>query len=232
MDYLLAAIVGVGLAAACGLRAFVPVLAVALAAKAGWLELGETMGWLGSWPAIAALLLACIAEISGSLIPAVNHALDALAAPVATVAGGIVMASQIGSVPGLPEALSPEILSVDPMLTWGASLIAGGGVAALVHTGSATARAGSTAVSGGLLSPVYGAAESAMSVLASVLAFVVPVLFAIAVGAVLAATLFGLIWWMRRRSARRTGLGYHSKDADDAEQATRRSIHAEPVVVH
>ncbi len=231
MDYVLAAIVGVGLAAACGLRAFVPVLAVALAAKAGWLELGETMGWLGSWPAIAALLLACIAEISGSLIPAVNHALDALAAPVATVAGGIVMASQIGSVPGLPDALSPEILSVDPMLTWGASLIAGGGVAALVHTGSATARAGSTAVSGGLLSPVYGAAESAMSVIASVLAFVVPVLFAIAVGAMVAAGLFGLVWWLRRRSARRTRMEYHTAHADAVAGADRRNLLAEPAVI-
>jgi hypothetical protein len=230
MDYVLAAIVGVGLAAACGLRAFVPVLAVSLAAKAGWIELGESMAWLGSWPAIGALLLACVAEISGSLIPAVNHALDALAAPVATVAGGIVMASQIGSVPGLPDALSPEILSVDPMLTWGASLIAGGGVAALVHTGSATARAGSTAVSGGLLSPIYGAAESAMSVIASVLAFVVPVLFAIAVGAIFAAGLFGLIWWMRRRRARRERLGYHSADAEDDQRARRADSAAEPAI--
>lgn len=217
MEYLLAAIVGVGLAAACGLRAFVPVLGLAVAAKAGWVELGPSTAWLGTWPAIAALSLACIAEITGSLVPAVNHVLDALAAPVATVAGGVVMASQLGSVsgfvPGLPEGMS-GIVAVDPMLTWGAALIAGGGVAAAVHAGSATARASSTAVSGGLLSPVYGVIESATSVVASVMAFVVPVLFAIVIGAGLAIGLAlavtALVWWVRRRRAAR--VGYHTQD--------------------
>ncbi len=193
MEYLLAAIVGVGLAAACGLRAFVPVLGLALAAKAGWVQLGSSVAWLGSWPAIAGLTLACGVEILGSVVPAVNHALDALAAPVATVAGGVVMASQVGSVPGIPD-----IASVDPMLAWGAALIAGGGIAAAVHAGSATVRAGSSAVSGGLLSPIYGLLESAMSVVASVLAFVVPVLFAMAVG-LLAAVAVGLAVWLVRR---------------------------------
>lgn len=202
MDYLLAAIVGVGLAAACGLRAFVPVLGLALASKAGWVQLGPGVAWLGSWPAIAGLTLACSVEILGSIVPAVNHALDALAAPVATVAGGVVMASQLGSVPGLPDLGVVQVASIDPMLTWGAALIAGGGIAAAVHAGSATARAGSSALSGGLLSPIYGLIESLASIAASVLAFVVPVLFAIVLGFVATVLIVAAIWWFRRRSRR------------------------------
>ncbi|MBL9118453.1 MAG: DUF4126 domain-containing protein [Phycisphaerae bacterium] len=217
MEYLLAAMVGLGLAAACGLRAFVPVLAMAVAAKAGWIELGESFAWLSSWPAIAGLLLACLAEVSGSLIPAINHALDAMAAPVATVAGGVVMATQVGQLPGIPD-----VVSADPMLTWGAGLIAGGGVAAAVHAGSATLRAGSSAISGGLLSPLYGLAESMASVVASILAFVVPVLFAVAFGVIAFILLGGIIWWFRSRSSvsPTKRLGYHS--TCDASRATRR----------
>jgi Domain of unknown function (DUF4126) len=207
MDYLLAALVGIGLAAACGLRAFVPVLGMAVAAKAGWLELGPGFDWLASWPAIAGLTLACIAEVTGSLVPAVNHALDAMAAPVATVAGGVVMATQFGQLPGVPE-----VVSADPMLTWGAGLVAGGGIAAAVHTGSATLRAGSSAISGGLLSPIYGLVESLASVVASVLAFVVPVLFAILFGAVAFMILAAVIWWIRSRKQepQAVRVGYHS----------------------
>ena len=201
MQYLLAACVGIGLAAACGLRAFVPVLGLALASKAGWMELGPSFAWLASWPAIVGLTLACVVEVTGSIIPAVNHALDAMAAPVATLAGGVVMATTLGQVPGVPD-----VVSADPMLTWGAGLIAGGGVAAAVHTGSATLRAGSSLISGGILSPLYGLAESIASIAASLLAFVVPVLFAILFGAAIAVAIALVLWWRssrRRRSADR-----------------------------
>lgn len=204
MDYLLASIVGIGLAAACGLRAFVPILGMALAAKAGWISLGTNFAWLSSWPAIAGLVLASGLEISGSLIPAVNHALDAMAAPIATVAGAVVMATQVGHLPGVPD-----VASADPMLTWGAGLIAGGGVAAAVHAGSATLRAGTSAASGGLLSPVYGLVESIASVLASALAFVIPVLFAVVCGALALAAIaaiVAIVWQIRTRNGRRSRL--------------------------
>ncbi len=203
MDYLLAAIVGIGLAAACGLRAFVPVLALALAAKAGWVQLDGSFAWLSSWPAIAGLTLACCIELTASIAPFIAHALDALAAPVATAAGALVMASQVGpvgSVVGLPD-----VSSMDPMLSWGAALIAGGGVAAVVHATSAAARAGSTAISGGLLSPVYGALESILSVVASIMAVVVPILFAIAIAVIaFIAASVGILWILRRHRSRST----------------------------
>ncbi|MDZ4828945.1 MAG: DUF4126 domain-containing protein [Phycisphaerae bacterium] len=210
MDYLLAAIVGVGLAAACGLRAFVPVLALALAAKAGWVGLGPGFAWLGSWPVIAGLTIATAAEITSSLTPFVAHALDAIAAPVAFAAGGLVMASQLGgsslggtaaSLAGLPDP-AQYISQVHPLLEWAAVLIAGGGLATAVHTGSASVRAGTSSVSAGLLAPVYGLLETAASLAASVLAFVVPVFFAILVGIVAAVVIAIAIALIRRHRAR------------------------------
>jgi hypothetical protein len=201
MDYALAAIVGIGLAAACGLRAFVPVLGMALAGKAGWITLGPSFEWLASWPAIAGLTLACSAEVTASLVPWVSHALDALAAPVAAAAGALVMGSQASSVMGLPD-----VSSVDPMLSWGCALVAGGGVASAVHAASATVRAGATGISGGLLAPLWGLAESAMSILASVLAIVVPVLFGLLAAMVAMGLALAAICWMRRRAVRRAAM--------------------------
>ncbi|MBL9148220.1 MAG: DUF4126 domain-containing protein [Phycisphaerae bacterium] len=200
MDAILAVIVGLGLAAACGLRAFVPVLGIALASKAGFVTLGPSFEWLASWPAIAALGVATAAEITSSLVPVVAHALDAVAAPVATVAGGLVMASQLGGPIGI------DIEGMNPMLQWGAGLIAGGGIATAVHAGSATVRAGSSTVSAGLLAPVYGAIETVLAFVASVLAVVVPILFATLVGAVLAIAAAIIIYIVRRRLARRPAL--------------------------
>lgn len=200
MDAILAVIVGLGLAAACGLRAFVPVLGIAIAAKAGVVTLGPSFEWLASWPAIAALTVATAAEITSSLVPVVAHALDAVAAPVATVAGGLVMASQLGSPVGI------DIEGMNPMLQWGAGLIAGGGIATAVHAGSATVRAGSSTISAGLLAPVYGAIETALAFVASVLAVVVPILFATVIGVVLTIATVVVVRLVRRRSARRLAI--------------------------
>jgi hypothetical protein len=74
----LALCIGVGLAAACGFRIFVPLLAMAVAARADWLSLGEGFAWIGSTPAIAAFAIATLVEILGYCIPWVDNALDAI----------------------------------------------------------------------------------------------------------------------------------------------------------
>lgn len=198
VDYLLAGIVGIGLAAACGLRAFLPVLGLALAARAGWVELGESFAWLASWPAIVALSLATAVEVSGSLVPYLAHVLDALAAPVACAAGAFVVASQAGA-----HGFGPEITSSQPLLEWSAALVAGGGVAGAVHAASATLRGAVSAASAGIAAPVYGAMETAAGVVASILAFVLPLVFALLTVAALALCVaFGVR--VLRRSARRS----------------------------
>ena len=54
MDHLLSIGLGLGLAAACGFRVFVPLLVMSAASYSGHLELGTGFEWVGSLPALIA----------------------------------------------------------------------------------------------------------------------------------------------------------------------------------
>ncbi len=62
MELALTVLVGVGLAAACGFRVFVPLLGISLAAQTGHLELASGFGWIGSPVAAAAFGVATLLE--------------------------------------------------------------------------------------------------------------------------------------------------------------------------
>jgi hypothetical protein len=70
---------GVAVAASCGLRAFLPLLVLGFAARAGVIELRGGGEWLAGDLALAALSIATIVEIVADKIPVVDHALDAVA---------------------------------------------------------------------------------------------------------------------------------------------------------
>src|SRR4051812_11875961 len=87
----LALLSGIGIAAACGLRAFLPLFVVGLAAHAGILHLHAGSEWLASDKALWALGAATLFEIAGDKIPVVDHALDAVGTvlrPAAALVGG------------------------------------------------------------------------------------------------------------------------------------------------
>ena len=90
MDLALSIGLGVGLAAAVGLRVFLPLLVMSVAAYTGHLALGGGFAWLGSAPAIVMLGVAAILEILAYYIPGVDNLLDAIAAPAALIAGTVV----------------------------------------------------------------------------------------------------------------------------------------------
>jgi hypothetical protein len=71
---------GIAVAAACGLRAFLPLLALGITARAGIIELRGGAQWLSGDLALAAFGVATVVEIVGDKIPVVDHALDAVAA--------------------------------------------------------------------------------------------------------------------------------------------------------
>ena len=77
--WVLPALLGLGLASATGLRTFLPLLMLALAAKFELfgVRLIDQMDWLVSWPAIAALGVAAVAEFAGDKVPAIDHGLNA-----------------------------------------------------------------------------------------------------------------------------------------------------------
>ena len=129
-DLALSVALGIGLAAATGLRLFVPMLVASAAAYTGHLPLSENFAWLATLPALILLGVAAAVEILAYYIPGVDNLLDTLATPLAFVAGTIVAAAVMTDLP--------------PMVKWAAAVIAGGGIAGLTQSVTTVVRAKST----------------------------------------------------------------------------------------
>ena len=162
METLTCILLGLGLSAACGFRVFLPLLGMNLAHGSGHLTLGAGFEWIGSFPALLVFGIATVLEICAFYIPWVNHFLDTLALPAAALAGTLVTASQLGD--------------ASPFLKWTLAAIAGGGLSAGVHAGTALLRAGSMVTTGGLANLLVATGEVLGSVFLTVLAVFVPVL--------------------------------------------------------
>ena len=184
IELAMALAVGVGLAAAAGFRVFVPMLALALAARADLVPLAENLQWLATTPALLALATATLLEIGGYYVPWLDNALDTLATPVAVIAGTLLTAS--------------VLTDVDPLLRWALGLIAGGGTAATVQLSSVAVRAASTLTTAGLGNPAVSTVEAGAATLMAVLAIFVPVVAVLVLGALLV-----VMWRVARRRGRR-----------------------------
>ncbi len=182
--YTLAVLLGVSLAAACGMRVFAPLAVLSVASFAGWMTPPDSFSWVGS----VGLCVAVLLEAGAYMIPWLDHALDTAGVPLAAGAGTVVAALQIASVSGMTGSAP-----VDPGLLWTLSAVAGGGVAIGTHATTAMLRGGSTGVSGGLLNPVFAIAETALSVVISVLSIVIPVLAVVAALGVVALLVTGVL---------------------------------------
>lgn len=163
-ETIIAVAVGIGLAASCGFRVFVPMLVAAVAAKTGLLPLNESFQWLGSWTAIAALGTATIVEIAAYYIPFVDNLLDTLTTPLAIGAGTLLLTS---------------VLPVDnEMLRWITGLIVGGGTAATVQGGTVLTRLASSKFTAGVGNPVVATGEHAAAFGSSILSLFIPMVIA------------------------------------------------------
>jgi hypothetical protein len=155
-DILLSILVGIGLSAACGFRVFVPLLVLSIASLSGHVSLGSHFQWIGTYPAVIAFGVATVVEVLGYYIPWVDHLLDTIATPAAVVAGVVVSASMMGA--------------LDPYMRWTLAVIAGGGTAGVVQSGTVLARAASTATTGGLGNSVIATGEGVLAGLTSIFA--------------------------------------------------------------
>ena len=176
---------GIGLAAACGFRVFVPLLVLSIASLSGHVTLGTHFQWIGTYPALIAFSVATVVEILGYYIPWVDHLLDMIASPAAVIAGIIVSASVMGN--------------LDPFLRWTLAVIAGGGISGLIQGGTVFTRAASTTTSGGLANPLVATGELILSVLTSILALVMPILVLLVLAVL--AVFFGRKLWKRSHPA-------------------------------
>lgn len=178
LPYLISAFIGIGLAAATGFRIFLPMFAVSLASYMGWIPQNENFQWLSGLPTLIATGIAMIVEILAYYIPFVDHLLDTISIPLATVAGSVMFASQFTELGTFPQ--------------WALALIAGGGTAAAISSGFAGTRAASTATTGGFGNSVVATTETAGAGLMSFLALAAPVIaFVVAVLLLIALFVFG-----------------------------------------
>jgi len=183
MEYLLYVLLGIGLAAACGFRVFVPFLVISIAALTGHLRLAPDFAWLGSWPALIVFGVATVFEIVAYYVPWLDHVLDIGATPAAVVAGIIVTAS--------------VVTGMNPVLRWALAAIAGGGVAAAVQLATVALRRASTYATAGLAHPLAATLETGGSAGMSILSLLLP--FVAGTLAIL-LILVAARWLLRRRA--------------------------------
>jgi len=161
LEFVLSICLGVGLAAACGFRVFVPLLGISSAALAGHVDLASGFDWVGTWPAFACFLTATILEIAAYYVPWIDNALDSIATPAAVIAGTVVTAS--------------VITDLSPLTQWTLAVIAGGGTAGLIQSGTVALRGASTLSTGGTANFLVATAELIASICTTLLAILLPV---------------------------------------------------------
>lgn len=185
--WVLPALLGLGLASATGLRTFLPLLMLALAAKFELfgVRLIDQMEWLVSWPAIAALATAATAEFAGDKIPAVDHFLNAIGYVVRPLAGAV--------------AAGSVFWAADPTAAAIAGVIVGAPAALAFNAAQTGARVTSTATTGGLGNPVVSFIEDVLAFVTVIVAFLAPIIIPIVL-IVLAVVVFRLARRIRERN--------------------------------
>ncbi len=195
-EILIPALMGIALAAAAGLRAFLPLLVLSLAARGGLVELSPSFEWLESTPALITFAVAVTLEILSDKIPVVDNVLDQFGGYIKPVAATILASSLF--------------TSMDPLLAIVLGLIAGAAPAAAVHSAKSAIRLGSTAFTFGSGNLFLSILDDLFSFFGSVIAVLAPFL-----AAALAIVLISIIWRMRK--IKRLRLKSHSPPIATAE---------------
>jgi Domain of unknown function (DUF4126) len=179
-DVVLSIALGVGLAAAVGLRVFLPLLVVGVAAYSGHLTLSSGFAWVATPAALLMLSVATLVEILAYYVPGIDNLLDTIATPAALIAGTVVAAAVMTDLP--------------PLLRWTTAVIAGGGAAGLTQATTALLRAKSTLLTAGLGNPLLATAEWGGALGVALLAIFAPLA---------ALVLVALVGWLGVRLVRR-----------------------------
>lgn len=179
-EILTAAALGIALSACCGFRVFIPVLAASLAGRFGWVSLPQDMAWMATLPALISFGIAAVLEIGAYYIPVVDNLLDTIATPLSVGAGTVLASSLLP----IPES--------EPLLRWGAALVAGGGAAGTIQLGTGLLRLLSTKATIGAGNPFVATGENAAAITGSVFSFLFPVVLAMLLLVLVVWVLLGL----------------------------------------
>lgn len=179
-ETILSIFLGLGLAASAGFRVFLPLFVLSVASHFNMVPINESWAWIGGVPALITLGIAMITEILAYYIPFVDNLLDTVATPLAAIAGTAAMAS--------------TIVHLDPMVTWGLAIIAGGGTATAMQGMTSMTRLASSVKTAGVGNPVVSTAETGTAITLSSLAIFLPIIALIVV-----VLLFVLVFWLFKK---------------------------------
>jgi len=186
LDLLRNAALGIALAAACGLRIFLPLTVLSVASLLGWVHPAGDFSWIGSGGALTVLSVATVCEVVAYHVSWLDNLLDHVGAPFA-IAAGTMMAASL-----LPTG--------DPLVRWTIAAIAGGGASGVVHLSLAALRQISSLTTGGFANPLLALGEAMGSLLVSLVALLAPVL-AVAGVALVVGMLLRRTWRRRAETA-------------------------------
>ena len=178
------------LTTSAGVRALLPLAALSIAAHAGWVHVPEAFGWLAGAGVMWILIAVAALEMFADKIPLLDHALHFVQVAGKPAAAAILVGGSV-------HAQSHEQLVV--LMILGALNALG------IHGAIASARAASTATTGGIANPVLSTVEDTGSIVGIVIAFVMPLLAAIlaVVFAVMLVWLARVAWRTRSRTQMR-----------------------------
>jgi uncharacterized membrane protein len=160
-----AILMGVSLAACAGLRAFLPLLAVGIAARMGWFPVQDWLKWVATNEALITFGIATVLEVAADKVPVVDHALDAFHTVARPVAGAMVA---MGS-----------FYQVSPTYAVALGIIVGAPIAGGFHLTKASTRLASTGTTAGFANPVLSFLEDVVAFSGVILSLVAPVLAAL-----------------------------------------------------
>lgn len=158
---------GVSLSACAGLRAFLPLLALAILARTGYIHVGHNFEWIGSTPTLIVFSAAALTEIIGDKFPAVDHFLDSSGFVIKPIAGTILF--------------STVIIKMDPLLAVALGIMVGGSISELIHVKKASLRVASSGFTAGMANPIISVLEDAGTAAGVAVSFIAPILGAIVV---------------------------------------------------
>ena len=193
---MLASLTGLGLSAAAGLTAYIPLLLVGVLARfTDVLTLPEPYRWIQSGWALAVVSVLLVAEVVLDKVAVVDHVNDVIQTLVRPTVGGVIFAATTAA----SEADSSTWMQDHPWV----GVLLGVVVAGAVHAIKATARPLVNATTVGTGTPVVSTAEDAASLGMSLVAVFLPVLVVVVL-LLLAWAAWSLVRRTRARRRRRS----------------------------
>ena len=170
---MLASLTGLGLSAAAGLNAYIPLLLVGVLARfTDVITLPEPYRWIQSGWALGVVSVLLLAELVLDKVPVVDHVNDAVQTLVRPTVGGVIFAATTAAA----QADASSWMQDHPWV----GVLLGVAVAGIVHATKATARPLVNATTVGTATPVVSAAEDVASLAMSLVAVFLPILVVVA----------------------------------------------------